>query len=150
MWLRVATSEFLQDDPNHISVPYTNAAVITTWRAKKDAWGVRPVLMFAVFSDQHKTNLVDALVYDGLSTDPLLEGLYEKNLRAVKAGDSMERVFRLLGRTLCEYFQTARGEWRIKVVYPTASGRKSNGENIEFEVEAGSGKIVKVTVLKNI
>jgi len=89
-------------------------------------------------------------VYDGLGTDPLLDGAHEKNLRALKAGDSVERVFRLLGHTLCEHFQTARGEWRIQVVYPTASGRESNGENIEFEVEASSGKILKVTVLKNV
>jgi hypothetical protein len=150
IWFAMPTSEFLKDDPYNISVPYTNAAIITQWRSKKDAWDVRPVILFAIFSDKHKTNLVDALLYDGLDTSPLLKGLFEKNLRSVKVGDSMERVFSLLGHRLCEYYKTPRGEWRVKVFYPTATAGDSNGENIEFEAEASSGKIIKVTVLKNI
>lgn len=122
------------------NIPYTNTAVITEWRSRKDTWDGRPRLVFAVFSDASKTNLVDALLHDGYGLSPLIEGVYDKNVKSVKAGDSMERVFRMLGRMDCEYFKRDDGNWRIKVTYPTAK----EGDR-EFEADAGSGRVLKVT-----
>lgn len=141
LWFPVVTCESLRRHPFDTLVPYTNVAVVTEWRSRKDTWDGRPVVLFAVFSDARKTNLVDALLHDGYGMSPLVAGLSDKNLRSVKAGDSMTRVFRLLGRRDCQYFQDAGGKWRIKVTYPVSSGGAR-----EFEADAGTGKVLKVTI----
>jgi hypothetical protein len=145
LWFPMQTSAFLHSRPFTKLVPYTNSAVITEWRSTVDAWGGRPVVLFAVFSDAHKTNLVDALLHDGFDLSPLVEGLYDKNVTSVRAGDSMDRVFTLIGRRSCEYFSVAPGKWRIKVGFPI-----STGDVKELEVDAGTGKVLKVSVWKKL
>src|SRR5215204_3153252 len=45
MWFRLATNEFLQNNPYNIAVPYTNAASITEWRSKNDTCDGQPVIL---------------------------------------------------------------------------------------------------------
>ena len=146
LWFPRDKCDFLLKHPFNALVPYTNVTVITEWQATKDSSDGRPLVLFAVFSDANKTNLVDALWGNGLNVCPVVAGVFDKNLKSVKAGDSMEGVFRLLaGWKDCEYFQGADGKWRIKVSYPTAE----QGER-EIEADAGSGKVLKVTDWKKL
>lgn len=143
LWFGLDAPLFLRQEPFRVLVPYTNVAVMTEWKSRKDTWDGRPRVLFAVFSDPRKTNLVDALLHDGYGLNPVVEGLFDKNVKSIRTGDSMERIFRLLGRRECEYFLATGGKWRIKVLYPT-----SKGEQREFEADAGSGKVLKVTTWK--
>ena len=64
-------------------------------------------MLFVVFGNPQKTNVVDVLFWNAASIHPLVDGIYNQNLRAVKVGDSVEHVRSLLGNRQCDYL---RGE----------------------------------------
>jgi len=144
LWFPRDKCDFLLKHPFNALVPYTNVTVKTEWQATKDPSDGRPLVLFAVFSDANKTNLVNVLWGSGLSINPVVAGVFDKNLKCVKAGDSIAHAFQLLGRRDCKYLQSADGKWRIKVSYPTAE----QGER-EIEADAGSDKVLKVTDWKS-
>ncbi|HWQ91213.1 MAG TPA: hypothetical protein VN673_06055 [Clostridia bacterium] len=145
LWFARDACDFIQEYPYNNLVPYTNVAVMTAWQAKVRSWDRQLVILFAIFSDSNKTNLVDALLHDESGISAEVEGLYDKNVKSVAVGDSMRQVFTLVGRRACEYFQDGRGNWRVKCTYTM-----STGEGRLFEADAGSGKVLKVTVLHKL
>ena len=64
-WIPINTNIFLRDHPFNLWVPYTNLATVLEWESKEDGRDGWPCIVFAVFSDAQKTNLVDALLHDG-------------------------------------------------------------------------------------
>jgi len=96
------------------------------------------MLVFAVFSSPAKTNLVDALLFSGHGVQPLVDGLYQRNLLGIRRGDSVEKVYALLGRKECEYFRAEDGKWHVTLTYFGC-----HGEFIDIEVDAGTGVVLK-------
>ena len=141
-WIPINTNIFLRDHPFNLWVPYTNLATVLEWESKEDGRDGWPCIVFAVFSDAQKTNLVDALLHDGdPGVRPLVDGIYNHNLTAIRKGDSMQKVFATLGRETCDYYQNKDGEWRIKVYYSGIQGA------FEIEADAGAGIVLRVTKL---
>jgi hypothetical protein len=139
LWTRGApTNRFLGTYPFKGMIPCTNASVVSEWRAKSSG-GRWPSVLFVVFSDSSKTNTVDVLQSDGTSVLPLVEGEYHRNLLRIRTGDSIDTVYRLLGRMDCEYTRGVDGKWRAKFIY-----RGARGEYICIEADAGSGVVLKV------
>jgi len=110
------------------------------WQSKDQLQNGQRRIVFGLFSDAQKTNLVDALLYSGSEgVQPLVDGSYSRKVLAVKAGDNMEAVFRELGRQRCEYCRNKDGKWRVRVEYMTY-----DGHFIFYEADAGTGVILRV------
>jgi hypothetical protein len=139
-WEPVGTNRFIGKGFFSQWVPWTNAAVVLEWQSERqgDEW---PSIIFALFSDVRKTNLVDAVVYRsgtiGL-VDPVLDGPYNRRVLAIKPGDNMETVFKELGQRDCEYFKGDDGKWRVRSFYYTCEGHI-----IVYEADAGTGVILQ-------
>jgi hypothetical protein len=115
-------------------LPYTNKVVISEWRAKDVNPDEMPELVFAVFSSAEKTNLIDALWYKSDNIRPLVDGVYNQHLHAIKRGDSVEEVYSKVGKDNCEYFRGTDGKWCVRFVYWGHEGRM-----IVIEVDAAEG-----------
>ena len=97
-WSARGTNYFVAEYPFSQWVPWTNRSLILEWQSNYELPNGRPRIVFALFSDAQKTNLVDALLYNGSEgVLPLLDGPYSRKVLAVKAGDNIEAVFRELG-----------------------------------------------------
>jgi hypothetical protein len=92
-----------------------------------------------VFSDAKKTNTIDVLQSNGTSVMPWVKGEFHRNLLSIRKGDSMDKVYRLLGRPDCQYERGPDGKWVVKFTFQDADGRF-----IRIEADAGMGVVVKV------
>ena len=138
-WARVpSTNAWLGQYPFKGLIPYTNSAAVSEWEVKI-RWGRCPDVLFVVFSDSNKTNAIDVLKSDGRSVRPMVDGAYNRNLWLIRKGDSVDRVYELLGRKDCEYLRGPDGKWLARFIYGGAGG-----EFIAIEVDAGTGVVVKV------
>jgi hypothetical protein len=138
-WASSETNKFIEKGFFPQWVPWANRDLVVDWHSEPRE-GDSPMIVFALFSDARKTNMVDALLYNGAArVQPLVDGPYSRKVLAVKPGDTMDMVFRELGRIDCEYFQGKDGKWRVKVTYLTA-----DGQFISYEADAGSGVILSV------
>ena len=138
-WITINTNKFIWEGYFSQWVPWTNRAYLLEWRSESSEhrW---PMIVFALFSDARKTNLVDALLYNGgEGVQPLVDGPYNRKVLAIKTGDTMETIFRELGRRDCEYFRDKDGKWRVRVQYHTCEGRF-----IFYEADAASGIVLRV------
>lgn len=139
-WSPRGTNYFSAQYPFSQWVPWTNRSLILEWQSQDQFQTGWHRIVFGLFSDAQKTNLVDALLYNGSEgVQPLLNGPYSRQVLAVKAGDKMEAVFKELGRQRCEYCKGKDGKWRVRVLYYTWDGRFIN-----YEADAGTGVILKV------
>ena len=137
-FLRTETNAHLDKYPFRNLLPEVNPRVVTEWRTghlRPDGW---PEVLFAVFADASKTNLVDAFWFKDGSLTLVVDGLYGRNVRAVKPGDSIDTVYRLLGKRAGEYFRGADGKWRVKFVYWAHRGRI-----FVIEADAAEGKVIR-------
>jgi len=135
---RVETDTFLGKYPFRDLLPEVNPRVVTEWRTSQvqpDGW---PEVLFAVFGDASKTNLVDAFWFKDGSLTPVVDGFFGRNVRAVKPGDSMDTVYRLLGKRSGEYFRGANSKWRVKFVYWAYRGRI-----FVIEADAAEGQVIR-------
>ncbi len=139
-WSSLNTNEFVGRYPFSLWVPYTNRSVILEWQSDEQGPHGWPFVLFAVFSDVRRTNLVDALLYNGApGVSPIVAGPYQRKLLSVKRGDSVADIFRDLGRRDCQYYQAENGKWTVKLTY---FGCK--GETIIIEADAGTGTVLRV------
>jgi|GEM_PF-1575031 len=135
---QVETNTFLFKYPFQGLLPDVNPSAVTEWRTadlRPDGW---PEVLFAVFADAGKTNLIDAFWFKDGNLSPVVDGLYERNVRAVKPGDSIDTVYRLLGKRAGVYFRGADTKWRVKFVYWAHRGRI-----FVIEADAAEGKVVR-------
>src|SRR5688572_14273296 len=111
-WIALNTNKFIWEGFFSQWVPWTNRAHMLEWRSESSEhrW---PMIVFALFSDARKTNLVDALLHiDDQHLQPLVDGPYNRKVLATKPGEAMEKVFKELGQRDCEYFKDKEGKWR--------------------------------------
>jgi hypothetical protein len=138
-WVAINTNKFIREGYFAQWVPWTNRAHVLEWRSESSGrqW---PMVVFGLFSDARKTNLVDALLYmDDQYLLPLVDGPYSRKVLAVKPGETMEKVFKELGRRDCQYYKDKDGKWRVRVLYHTYKGNL-----IFYEAEAATGIILRV------
>jgi hypothetical protein len=138
LFVSVQTNRYFGKYPFRELLPYTNNAVVLEWRSQEltpDHW---PEIVFAVFSNANKTNLVDALWFSSENIRPLVNGLYNQNLLAVKKGDSVQKLYALVGQRDCKYFRSDDGKWRVRFFYWGYDGRM-----ITIEADAAEGVVVK-------
>ena len=134
----VETADYLPRYPFQELLPYTNSAVVSVWRSKESVeGGTWPEIVFAVFSDERKTNLVDALWFKSQNIRPLVDGLYNQRLMAIKTGDSVTKLYRQVGHRKGNYFMAKDGKWRVRFFYWGHEGKM-----ILIEADAATGVIV--------
>lgn len=134
---RVKTNTFLFRYPFKDLLPEVNPSTVTEWQTEElrpDGW---PEILFTFFSDASKTNLVDAFWFKDGRVRPVIHGLFGRNVRAVKPGDSIESVFRVLGKRDAEYFRGSDGKWRVRFVYWAHGGRI-----FVIECDAAEGRVL--------
>lgn len=120
-------------------VPYTNSLLMTAWKSdwvEPDGW---PQIVFLVYEDATKSSLVDAIWYDQGNVRPIVDGLFNKRLLAVTKGDSIESVYKHLGRRSCEFSAGFGGKWFVMLTYVGYQGRI-----FVIEVDAATGIITQV------
>jgi hypothetical protein len=138
-WSLVRSNVFLLRYPFKGLLPYTNVATISEWRTKSADHGGWPWVLFALFGNSEKTNLVDLLWFSSGQVSPMIDGLYNRNLLSIKKGDSIGRIYTLLGKRDCEYFKANDGAWHVKFSFFTA-----DGSTVDVEADAGTGVVVSV------
>jgi hypothetical protein len=129
--LPVTGSGYLEQHPFRSLIPYTDSTVTMQWRTRStqaDGW---PGILFVVFADAYKTNLVDALAVSSGNVQPVVDGLYNRSLHSIRTGDSVAKLYRVAGQRNCEYF-LREGRWEVRFTYITYGGRL-------FLVEANAG-----------
>jgi hypothetical protein len=138
-WIAINTNKFIWEGFFSQWVPWTKRTHLVEWHSESSGHHGWPMIVFALFSDDRKTNLVDALLYNGGDgVQPLVDGPYSRKVLAIKPGETMEAVFKELGRRDCEYY-IKDGKWRVRVTYRTCDGRF-----ISYEAEAATGVILEV------
>jgi len=139
VFYKVETKTFLDKYPFRDLLPEVDARAVTEWRTshvQPDGW---PEVLFTIFCDARKTNLVDAFWFKGGTLTPVVDGLFERKLRAVKPGDSIEAIFRALGKRDAEYFRGSDGKWRVRFIYWAHRGRI-----FVIEADAAEGRVLRV------
>ena len=119
-------------------IPRTNSAVISEWRTKEVSSGNVPWVLFVIFSDSRKTNVVDVLHCNGGVVQPYVKGPYDRNLHGIRKGDSVQKVYALLGKQNCEYVLGDNSKWQARFVYMDSEGRF-----IEIRVDAATGLVLE-------
>jgi hypothetical protein len=138
VFYQVETKTFLDKHPFRDLLPEVNARAVTEWRTshvQPDGW---PEVLFTIFADASKTNLVDAFWFKDGNLTPAVDGLFGRNVRAVKPGDSIEAIFRVLGKRNAEYFRGSDGKWHVKFIYWAHRGRI-----FVIEADAAEGRVVR-------
>lgn len=135
----VQTNRYLGEYPFTEMLPYTNRDVVIEWRSKGASSSSSEEIIFGVFSDAAKTNLIDALSYRSGHVEPLVDGRYNMKLFSLRKGDTIQRVYNDLGRRECEYFQDKAGKWQVRFLYFGLGGRV-----IVIEADAAEGRILSV------
>lgn len=138
VWSPVTTNRFLERYPFNQLIPRTNSAVISEWRTKEVSSGNVPWVLFVIFSDSRKTNVVDVLHCNGGVVQPYVKGPYDRNLHGIRKGDSVQKVYALLGKQNCEYVLGDNSKWQARFVYMDSEGRF-----IEIRVDAATGLVLE-------
>jgi len=138
VFYKVETKTFLDKYPFRDLLPEVNASAVTEWRTSHVQPGGWPEVLFTIFADASKTNLVDAFWFRDGDLTPVVDGLFERNVRAVKPGDSIESVFRVLGKRDAEYFRGSDGKWRVRFIYWGYRGRI-----FVIEADAAEGRVLR-------
>lgn len=139
-WQPANGSHFAAQQPFRSWIPYTNSNAIQEWTSRERGMNGRPVVLFAIFSNANKTNLIDALLHNGgEGIQPLVNGPYQQYLMGVKPGDSMSNVFAKLGTKSCTYFLDPSGAWHVRFVY-----FGYQGQQIIIEADAATGNVLRV------
>jgi hypothetical protein len=136
---RLPASRYVGAYPFTFMLPYTNRTVITEWQFKTGSEDQRGQIVFAVFSDSAKTNLVDALLFSANTLQPIVDGRYNRSLLAIKKGDSVQKLYLALGRVACDYLLSKEGKWTVRFDYWAYGGR-----DISITADAASGIITDV------
>jgi len=134
---RVGSGTYSKLYPFREMLPEINPSFLTEWRGRHVQAGGWPEVLFAVFTDTNKTNLADAFWFKDGHLTPLVDGLFDRNVRAVRPGDAIETVYRLLGKRHGDYFRAANGKWRVRFIYWAYRGRV-----FLIEVDAAEGRVV--------
>jgi len=120
-------------------LPCTNSALIAEWyRAPEDPITSLEII-FGVFSDARKTNLVDALWFRGDALEPVIDGPYNQALFALRSGETVESMYGKLGRRKSKYYMGSQGKWLVQFSYFGLHGRV-----VMIDADAGAGTIVSV------
>jgi hypothetical protein len=122
IWESVPSGTFFNQPQFKTLIPFSDAACVTEFKYGKPDWQGWPKILFLLHSDPAKTNLVDALLFNGWSVKPIVEGKYQGSLDSIKKGDSFTLIFRLLGEKQCDYFLDEHGVWRVRVIYYGTGG----------------------------
>lgn len=136
-FVRVESDFFHKRYPFRDWLPCIDSAVVSEWRSsdvEADGW---PLIVFVIFESPNKLALVDAFRWRNGDIRPIVDGVYNRNLRSVKMGDSMEVVYRVLGKRECVYFKGADGKWRVRFSYWGYGGR-----SFVIEADAASGVVL--------
>ncbi len=138
-WVPVSSNMFLPKYPFNRLLPYTNGALVSEWRSEKPFVGW-PLVLFAVFNSPAKTNMVDALLFTGgLTVKPMVDGLYNRRLLALKKGDSVRTIYGLLGRRSADYYMGPSGKWFVELEYWA-----NDGGIIRIQADAATGIVTDV------
>ena len=135
--MRVRKDYFLEQYPFKDLLTYTNSQVVTEWKTQakqSDGW---PGILFCVFSDTTKTNLIDAFWFREQSLTTIVDGGYSHNLRAIKKGLSVETLYELVGKRQCDYFIAKDNKWRVRFTYWSYGGRI-----FVIEADAAQGRVI--------
>lgn len=133
----VKTNTFIVKYPFKELLPNVDPSAVTEWQTAEAGPAGWPEVLFTIFSDSNKTNLVDAFWFRDGRMVPVVYGLFDRNVRAVKPGESIEVVFRVLGKREAEYFRGSDGRWRVRFIYWAYGGRI-----FVIECDAGEGKVL--------
>jgi len=133
----VKTNTFIFKYPFKELLPNVDPSAVTEWQTAEAGPAGWPEVLFTIFSDSNKTNLVDAFWFRDGRMVPVVYGLFDRNVRAVKPGESIEVVFRVLGKREAEYFRGSDGRWRVRFIYWAYGGRI-----FVIECDAGEGKVL--------
>jgi hypothetical protein len=133
-WQIVPSSPYHLQHPFNEWLPYTNSALISEWRSAGTNSSGWPSLIFAVFNSPEKTNLTDALLCDGQPPQPLVNGPYNRALHAIKAGDPIERLFKVVGQRQLEHYTNKAGNRVGLALYPDLH---SEIIRVEFDLDRG-------------
>jgi len=120
-------------------LPCTNKDLVAEWIGRTPDRGGGVEIVFGVFLDAKRNYLVDALSFRDGHIEPLVNGIYNKKLSSLRRGDSIQQVYKDLGKRDCEYFQDAAGKWRVRFLYLGLGGRA-----IVIEADAADGRVLRV------
>ena len=135
----VHTNRYMGKYPFTVILPYTNIAVASEWRLNAPKLDDSLEIIFGIFSSAAKTNLIDALSFRDGHVEPLVDGAYNRKLFSLEKGDSIEEVYKHLGRRECEYFFGNDGRWCVRFLYFGLGGRV-----VVVEADAASGRVLCV------
>lgn len=121
------------------SIPYTNSGYVSSWRANWPQSDAAYEGVIVVFATTNKTSVVDALYVAHGALKPLVDGPLNRRLRSMKEGDSIDALYRGVGRRQCDYFRGPDGKWRVRFIYAAYPDRI-----IVVEADAASGRIISV------
>jgi hypothetical protein len=139
-WTATETNKFAKEPPFERWIPWKDPSLVLEWKFESASSGSQRMVVFTLFSNASKTNITDALLYNGMpGLMPLLDGPYNKELLKVKPVDNMRDVFRHLGKPECEYYESTPGKWCVKAVY---YGFKQ--ATINVQADAATGEILSV------
>jgi hypothetical protein len=136
-FVEVGSDSFWENDPFKYLLPQVNSGAVSEWRSlavQADGW---PQIVFAVYETTNKLTLVDALWYKNGDIRPIVDGLYNRNLRSIKSGDSIERVYQVLGKRQCSYFRAEDSRWHVRFSYWAYQGHA-----YVIEADAADGKVL--------
>jgi len=130
--------EYLLKHPFTQWLPKFELARTEVWRTVEKEPSGWPRLLICVFSDQFRTNLVDAYLYDEGTLLPVVNGLFEEMFWSIQPGDDMEKVYHKIGKRHADYYRGKDGKWYVKFLY------RGYKERFYFiEAESGSGRVIK-------
>ena len=97
-----------------------------------------PSYFIGYFSSESK--LIDLLKINGTYLVPLIQGVFAKRLRTIKAGMNVEQLYELVGKRHPEYDNSRSGKkWLVRFEYMDVATHF-----IKVEADAGSGTILRV------
>lgn len=120
----------------HDVIPRLNAEEVSVWKTswkEPDGW---PQLLFVVFKNSRKAQLVDAIWYNNGGVSPVVAGLYQSGLSRIKPGDTISSVYGKLGSRQCLYFIDESGRWTVRFHYMGIRGTV-----FLIEADAATGRV---------
>ena len=123
----------------HLLPDYSNLP-ISEWVTPEAMENGFPEILFVVFSNQAKSNIVDMiLVKEGFAT-PAIDGIMSKNLWSIKAGDSVNQVYKMIGKPNCQTYEFDGTQGAV-----SWTCLDERGNFIVIRVNAGTGVVEQVS-----
>ena len=135
-WPEENAIRFLTTYPFDQKFPFVTVEKAVVWTNEKkesDGW---PTHIIGVFADVEKTRLLDLIEIRNGQRRPLVAGVYQQNLLAIRKGMLVEDMYRLVGKDDCEYYLGEGQQWCVRFVF---AGYR--GTLFVIEAEAQSGKV---------